>query len=485
MRIKRIVAVFVLVCFASLAFAQKQNVVKKKGYKIDVKMKSTPPDTMLYLISYYGEYRLKIDSAISKPTQRNRFVFESDTTLSSGIYLIVNQRKIQLVEFLIDKSQQLSLEFDTLNAISSVVVKNSPETQLFYDYLKKLTTKQDSVREIEKVLDYAQQTQNKELFDLKYPEYVKQINLVDAYTLEFIKNHPNDMISKVLKMNVEIDIPPLPSLPNGGKDSTWGWQYYKNHFWDNTDLKDARIYRTPVFGTKIKGFFDQVVPQHPDSLSAEIDKFLQKTKPSPEMSRLMFTWFIDRYYQSQTVNHEAVFVHLVERYLLSGEVPWLSENMIRIFSKRAAQLKSILIGSKIPELVMPDTADVLLSNYHTGSMYTVMWFWDPDCTHCTVETPKLLDFYHKYGQSMGVEVYAVSLDADLDRWKSYIKENNLDWINVGGSRANIDYAMAFDIIATPIIYVFDHNKRIIGKNIPVEDLKGLIEQYEKLFNQKK
>ncbi len=483
--IKKIVLILIFVTITYHGVAQKKNKDNRMGYEIDVKLKSTPPDTMFYLISYYGEFRLKIDSAYSKPTQRDRFKFKGDTILPSGIYLIVNQRKIQLVEFVVDKSQKLYLEFDTLNTISNVIVKYSPETQLFYTYLKTLTSKQDSVREIEKVLDYAHQTQNRDLFDQKYPEYVKRIELTNEYTASFVNEHPQELIAKVLKMNRDIEMPPLPSNPDGTKDSTWGWYYFKSHYWDNVDLVDVRMYRTPVFGSKLKTFFQDVIYQHPDSINSEVDHFLLKTNPSKEMTKIIITWFLDYYQQSQMVMHEAVFVHLVEKYVLNDFTPWMSDNMKRIFTKRAAQLKSIIIGSKIPELVMEDTSGVLLSNYNTGSKYTIMWFWDPDCTHCAIETPKLLDFYHSYGRLHGVEVFSVSLDSDMNRWKTYIKEHNLDWINVGGAKANIDYVMTFDVISTPVIYVFDHNKRIIAKNIPIENLKEVIEKYEQIFNFKK
>jgi thiol-disulfide isomerase/thioredoxin len=170
---------------------------------------------------------------------------------------------------------------------------------------------------------------------------------------------------------------------------------------------------------------------------------------------------------------------------MNNDAPWLSENMMRVYTKRAAQLKSLLIGAKIPELVMADTSDLnYLSSYETGAKYTILWFWDPDCAHCVVETPKLVDFYHQYKDSIGVEVFAVSLDRDLERWKKYIREHHLDWINVGGEKANIDYTMVFDIVATPLIYVFDNQKRIIAKNIPVEKLKELFERYERLINDK-
>ena len=476
-----LLSVFLIALIISGKAQKKSSANVPKGYQIEVKFKGIPQDTLFYLVSYYGDRKVKIDSAITTSSRRNHFVFSADTLLPSGVYLVVNQRRMQLFELIIDKSQRFSVEADTVNTIKTIIAKNSPETQLFFDYLKGLTIRQDSVREIEKVLDYAQESKNQDLFNKQYAGYIQKINRVDEYTISFIKNHPKELFAKILKMNRDVEMPPLPTLADGSKDSTWGWHYYKNHYWDNIDLTDARMVRTPVFGNKITIFFDELIHQHPDSISAEIDTFLLKTRPSKEMFRYMLTWLTDRYQKSTVVGHDAVFVRLVEEYYMNGDAPWMSENMMRIYTQRAAQLKAILIGAKIPELIMPDTAGTLLSNYLTGTKFTIMWFWDPDCTHCAVETPKLLDFYHKYKDSLSVSVYAVSLDKDLDRWKKYIRDNNLDWINVGGEKANIDYTMVFDVMATPSIYVFDDKMKIIAKNLPVESLGEIIRRYEELF----
>lgn len=485
MKINKLLMVTMWSLISLPMIAQKKPMVQK-GYRIEVKFRSTPKDTLFYLVSYFGDRRVKVDSVVAKMNQRNRFVFKGDSSLPSGIYLVVNQRRMQLFEFVVDKSQQFSVELDTVNPIQSIVVKNSPETELFYRYLKGLTSLQDSVREVEKVLDYASQTQNKELFASKYSEYVAKIQQVDKYTYTFVEKHPQEIIGKALRMNREIEIPELPTLADGSKDSTWGWMYYKAHYWDNVDLTDARLIRTPVFGVKITEFFDKLISQHPDSVSKEIDLFMAKTRPSKDMFRYMLTWFTDRYQQSTVVGHDAIFVHMVETYFMNNDAPWMSENMVRIYTKRAAQLKSLLIGAKIPELVMADTSDTnYLSSYETGTKYTILWFWDPDCAHCVVETPKLIDFYHQYKDSLDVEVFAVSLDRDMERWKKYIREHKLDWINVGGEKANLDYVMTFDIMATPVIYVFDDKKRIIAKNIPIENLKELFERYDNIFKSKK
>jgi hypothetical protein len=56
---------------------------------------------------------------------------------------------------------------------------------------------------------------------------------------------------------------------------------------------------------------------------------------------------------------------------------------------------------------------------------------------------------------------------------------------VGGEKANIDYTMVFDLVATPVVFVFDERKRIIAKNIPVENIKEILLRYEDLIKNRK
>jgi hypothetical protein len=41
-----------------------------------------------------------------------------------------------------------------------------------------------------------------------------------------------------------------------------------------------------------------------------------------------------------------------------------------------------------------------------------------------------------------------------------------------------DFKNTFDIYSTPVVYVLDRNKKIIGKRIPIESLKDFIEFHE-------
>ena len=131
-----------------------------------------------------------------------------------------------------------------------------------------------------------------------------------------IKEKPNLLYSKIMNMMKEIDVPESPKDAKGNIiDSTFQYNYYKEHYWDNTDLNDDRLLYTPIFDGKYKTYFEKVIYKHPDSIKVEIDKVLGKIKdPNSMMMRFMLGNLINEYANSKIMGQDALYVHLVKNY---------------------------------------------------------------------------------------------------------------------------------------------------------------------------
>ena len=53
--------------------------------------------------------------------------------------------------------------------------------------------------------------------------------------------------------------------------------------------------------------------------------------------------------------------------------------------------------------------------------YTIVFIYDPDCSHCKEETPKLFAL-NDYFKSKNIGVVASSIVRDKQAWKNFIKE---------------------------------------------------------------
>lgn len=448
--------------------AQKGSPVNSKssgedGYKINIKITGLK-DTICYLAHYYGDSNSLKDTA--KIDSQGKGIFEGSEALPGGIYLVVLPSK-KYFEIMVDKEQHFTLETDTTDLVQNMKVKGSKENQLFYDYLHFIEKKHKEITPLRDSLTAAKGNKPKE------DELRKQIGTIDKevkdYKLNFIKEHPETFGAVVFKAMQEPEVPENPDP----KDSTFAYRYFKSHFWDNIDFSDERLIRTPLLFNKIKQYLDQLTVQHPDSIIRSIDVIVPKAKANKEIFKVVVAKLTYQYESSKIMGMDAVFVHLGKSYYTKDQAFWVTPEQLEKIQNRVNILDNLLIGKKIPQVVMPDTLGKTQSLYNVKAKYTVLYFWEHTCSHCKKETPKLLEYYHSV-KDKGVEVFAVETSTNKDEWKQFIREHKLDWVNVQDTEYRTGYKKTFDIYSTPVIYVLDADKKIIAKRIDTETLQGML-----------
>ena len=76
-------------------------------------------------------------------------------------------------------------------------------------------------------------------------------NEVGDYKESVINKHPDFFITTVFKTMKEPEIPDAPKEWNDKENKEFSYNYYKNHYGDNIELKNDRLLRTPIFFRKL------------------------------------------------------------------------------------------------------------------------------------------------------------------------------------------------------------------------------------------
>ena len=460
---RTVILFFTFIGLLSISCAQN-----KDAYNIRIKINNTS-DKELLLVNYYGDKQYIKDTA--RYDSKGWAVFRGKEALDPGIYIAVMESR-KYFEFMVDKEQIFTLETDTTDLVMNMKVKGSNDNLMFYEYLKLLNQKSKEREALEKQKETAESPEEIDIL-------IKQINKdIIAYKEEVINNKPASFTAAIFKASREPEIPTeLPKLENGKTDSAYGYFYFRNHYWDGFDFTDERLVRSPVYFNKLKTYFTQVLLQHPDTLIKEAQWLIPRTEPNKEMFKFT-VWYLT--YTSETsgiMGIDAFFVYMVDNYYRTGKAFWINESVMEKITSRATTLKSLLLGKTAPDLQMTDSNLVFKPLHKVNSKYTIIYFWDYSCGHCKKETPVLLDFYNKNKNI--VSVYAVGMIEDFEKWKAYIRENNLNWINVVDAYNKTNFRKIYDLSSTPIIFLLDKDKKILAKKISAEQTIDFIERKEK------
>jgi thiol-disulfide isomerase/thioredoxin len=447
---------------------------KTNGYELTFKITGLR-DSLCYLANYYGEKQYIKDSAYASPA--GQVVFKGAEKLDGGIYLFVFPNKTYF-EVLIDQEQHFTLEAVKDNVIATMKTTHTNDNEEFYKYLRFIQEKSQMVEPY--------RNQRKQLVEAKQPTdsvdaRIRRIDdEVKKYKADVIDKNGSSFLSTILNSSKEPEIPEIPTLANGQKDSTFAYRYYKAHYFDYLNLSDERILRSPIYHNKVSAYLKNMVLQIPDSLKKECDMLISKAKDNKETYKYMVWYTTNTYETSNIMGLDEVFVYLVKKYYTSKESAyWLDEATLYKIQDRARILEPILIGKKAKNLILTDSNNVARSMYDIQAKYTILVFWDPDCGHCKKSMPVVKATYDKY-KSKGVQVYAVCTEVEMDKWRAFIRENKLEWINVANPELNNNFRQEFDILTTPQLFVLDKDKKIIAKKIDAETLEKILErEFEK------
>ncbi len=491
MRLKNYCLLFIaFFCFSSLVMGQPETQIKVTIQHL--------PDSSIILGHHFNKMLYPDDTI--KLNSKGYGVFSASEAYPGGMYFIYLPTG-KYFDILLSDDQQFSIENDTTDFLKNMQISGSEENQLFYDYQKFLVKKRQEATDLQNEKKAADQKADKKEIDLKLDKINQDVK---DYMNNLINAHPDMFLSKFLLATKEIDVPDPPKDDNGNiTDSLFQYQYYKKHFFDNFDVSDARLLRTPIYEDRINYYLDKVVPQIPDSINNEVDKLIEKSRSSDELFRFMLVSLFNKYAKSQIMGMDAVFVHIAEKYYIP-EASWSDSAFISKLKSEVAKTKPLLIGKKAPDIQLVEVPaehfmaaaedDTLKKNVYVGDFfnlydiqakYTVLVFWEADCGHCKKAMPVLHDLYEKKLKQDGVEIIAIHMLSGEEgkiKWVNFVNEHGFyEWINAWNPY-DYSYKAKYNVTSTPTVFVLDKDKKIIAKRIGMEQIEEVINAYSAMKN---
>ncbi|MBP5723901.1 MAG: redoxin domain-containing protein [Bacteroidales bacterium] len=266
----------------------------------------------------------------------------------------------------------------------------------------------------------------------------------------------------------------------------------KKHYFDNINLGDERLLRTPVYESKIDDYFDKQLIQIPDSIIPQVDfvmgQILAQENKGYEGKMYYNTLhhLFMKYQNPKYMGLDNIFVHIMANYYLNGHIPARVANDTAYMNKikdRYEKMVNNQIGVHASDMLVykmgQDTLDENMGWTRLSmvkSKYVVIYFWDTDCGHCKKIVPEWHKLYRENEfKKKGVESFMVYTQTDMEKWKKFIAEQDMfDFINVFDPYQNTNFRTNYDIYSTPVVYILDKERKIIAKRLPPETVVDLL-----------
>jgi len=446
-----------------------------QGTQITINAPQLSGEQILIAYHYFGQMYVKDSLNLDK---KGKGIFSSKDKYDEGLYAVCVNR-VPVTDIILGNNQNLTIRIDTTNKYKKIVVDGSAESKDFNEYalymrdLQQTSSKKS--KEIEATTDSVKKeairaelramgaslTERQNALIAKYPNSMCGIFIKGLRSVEFKKPEGYDALSDSMKWVIQ-------------------YNFQKNHYFDNIDLSDKRSFHTPYIRQTLDTYFDKILVQRFDSIIPPAINIIEKSRKGDENTfRTVCNYVLQWDVKSNIMGMDRLLVILGNKYYLSGVATWADSTLKSNIGKEIKKIEHSLVGDKAHNIKLCGLDGVYRPiKEFSGSKYTILFFFEPQCGHCKQTAPKISEFYKKYKDDPRINIIAIYMLTDKDEWTKFIEEKNMqDLINVWDPERTSYYWYWYDTSTTPMIYVLDKDLTIFAKKIDAETL-DLIAQHE-------
>ncbi|GHT68010.1 hypothetical protein FACS189452_06840 [Bacteroidia bacterium] len=442
-------------------------------YRINLKIDGAG-DSTVYLMRYV-ERGIEVSDSV-RANSKGVAVFTNKTQLlTSGMY-IVKAGKLEF-PFLVSDPTKFELSVNG-NMVDPATLRysKSKENETFLNYLNLQITYDRKLQEIQQ---RGQEDEENEAIEVqKNKDIDSLLNEQERFVKTTVANNAGTLLASLITASQEPELPEFDAPDSPNPDSA-RWRnivnFAKKHFFDNINFNDNRLINTPVLTTRLAIFFQQILLRESASdIVKSADELLERVKNNKTMYRYVLTWLYTRYNSSPIEGHFAVGKAMTAYMADTTKADWLTPKDKQELEKNIKRYSLNPVGYIASDLLLQTPVGAHKSLHTIEAPYTLLYFFNPGCHSCQETTPQLYSLFQRY-KDKGLQVFAVYPDREKEEWVKYINENKYyDFINVWDADETAKIYDKYSLHVIPQIYVLDADKKILYKDVSIEDLQNIL-----------
>lgn len=427
-----------------------------------------PSQNSIQLFDHYGERTRLVDSAFINGN--GEYVFSIKSNWKPGLYTLKLGKDLKAqfyggeeaeLDIIISGKEDISLVTTLSAPLDSIEILQSLENKVYFQYQKRDKFISNQLGVLNELPNYFPEKDPffvpvQKRYNVLQKEYRKEI---DALLIK----QSNELASRYIRV---LRYPFMPfNLPVQDRLA-----YMKAHWFDEVNFSDTSLIQTNLLTKKAWGYIqlyrDQTLNkfQQEPLFAAAADTVISKCLVNETMAIFMRNQLVKLF---EMLSMEKAVNHLAERYATIGSC---TDHEGDALKKRLEGSKKLAIGNMAPEIIGTTLDGKFFDASTIKAEKTLLVFWASWCPHCKQEMPELKKMYE--AQKPGTfEVVAFSIDTNSNELKSYIKEKQLPWTTLYDGKSWFGaLPVAYHLYATPVFFVLDRNRKIIGKGGSLEEV---------------
>ncbi|KAF2340157.1 thioredoxin-like domain-containing protein [Flavobacterium tistrianum] len=447
-----------------------QNIVAQRSITFQTAGLNVGDTCLLY--NYKNGMPVLLDKAI---VDKPEIIILKDTmNVAEGLYMVMLPQVISPnpISVLYSKKEKKNIDIQYFENNENVIFKDSEQNNAYAAYIKQAEKFYRNQHQLEE--DFLNETDSIERKKIRNKAISEQQILYD-YGRHIANAYKGSVLERLITFNNTL---PIPEMAWNAEHLMYkvdeieyqnAIKFIRQHYWEGVDFKDSMLLNTPYLPGKTGQYMSLFHINDVTNTKEAIKDLLTKAAVNEDIYRVVEEALLNMYLikQSDFFNEE-IGIYILQNEQKQGFTPeWRKE----IINSRISFIKKNRVGSVATDLQLKDKNGAKHSLLDVKSKYTLLYFFDPDCSRCMKVTPIVKEWLNNTTVK-NITVLGIYVNNDKKEWNKYINENDFptNWINLWGDSEFVKIRTDYWLENIPSIYLLDENKKVILKDVTYKQL---------------